>query len=241
MRTLYGLYASPWTEKARWALDHHSVTYVFHEHVPLLGEPFLRQKAKRAGAKATVPLLEDDREVIVGSPEIARHAERIGRGSPLFPSSADDDVQRFSELSDRITDVGRAVVIQRLKGNHAAQRELLPRFVPDMVRGIAAPMTSMAARFLASKYEVDVDLDTQIAGTLRPALLEVRRALGGRSTLLDAFSWADIAIASALTAVRPHHAASMGPATVATWTQDELAREFDDLLMWRDAVYKNYR
>jgi glutathione S-transferase len=89
MRTLYGLSQSPWTEKARWALDHHSVAYRYHEHVPVLGELLLRAKARSRprGTKASVPLLTDGDAVLCSSLAIARHAESIGRGDPL--ASAD--------------------------------------------------------------------------------------------------------------------------------------------------------
>ena len=51
-RTLYGLSLSPWTERARWALDHHGVAYDYHEHVPMLGEVLLRMKARTRRARA---------------------------------------------------------------------------------------------------------------------------------------------------------------------------------------------
>ncbi len=37
-RRLIGLHYSPWTEKARWALDRQRVPYAFEEHLPMLGE-----------------------------------------------------------------------------------------------------------------------------------------------------------------------------------------------------------
>ena len=54
--TLYGVGYSPWTERARWALDHHRIAYRYREHLPMLGEPMLRRRARAAGqAKPTAP------------------------------------------------------------------------------------------------------------------------------------------------------------------------------------------
>jgi glutathione S-transferase len=41
--------------------------------------------------------------------------------------------------------------------------------------------------------------------------------------------------------VKPHARATVGPRTREAWTQPELAREFADVLAWRDAVYAKHR
>src|SRR5262245_44456729 len=43
-RALLGAFYSPWTERARWALDHHGIAYRFEEHVPVVGELALRRR-----------------------------------------------------------------------------------------------------------------------------------------------------------------------------------------------------
>jgi glutathione S-transferase len=109
------------------------------------------------------------------------------------------------------------------------------------MKSIAAPSASMAVSFLAKKYAVPTDLDAEVKQVLRPALEEVRAALNGRPYLLDAFTYADITVACGLQSVRPHDRAPLGPGTRQTWTNEELAKEFDDLLMWRDAIYRKHR
>lgn len=245
MGTLYGMRQSPWTEKARWALDHHGVAYAYHEHVPLAGEVLLRAKLrKHRGPKPTsVPLFADERGALyTSSIEIARHADRVGRGAALFPRSGADDVERWNELSDRIIGVGRVRVLARLRADRELQREALPELVPRFVRSALASSSSLAARFLAAKHDVPADLEREVEQTLRPALGEVRRALSGSRYLVGgALSYADVAIAAALRAVRPESRAAIGPATRAAWSDDALAREFEDLLMWRDAIYAKHR
>jgi len=243
MRTLYGLSQSPWTEKARWALDHHAIAYRYHEHVPVFGELLLRMKARSRprGTKASVPLLVDGDDVLLSSLAIARHADARGRGGPLFPAESDDEITRWADLSDRMIGAGRVKVLAGLRTKREAQREALPSFIPGLLRGVLAPTAMTAAAFLGSKYDLPRDPDAEAEKTLRPALDEVRAALVGRTHLLERFSFADVAIAAALQAVRPPMRAPIGPATRDLWTNDALAREYADLLVWRDAVYASHR
>jgi glutathione S-transferase len=239
MRTLYGLRQSPWTERARWALDHHGIVYTYHEHVPMLGELFLRRKAKVK--KPTVPLLADGDDAIMGSFEIAKHAERIGRSAPLFPQGKDLDIAHWNDVAERMTRVGRMWVMRNLLTSRDAQRESLPTFIPDALRGALAPTSAMAIRFLAKKHAVSTDVEAEIEHTLRPAMEDLRKALEGKSYLLDIFTYADIAIAATLQIVRPHEQADLPPGTREAWTNDALAKDFEDLLSWRDTVVRKHR
>jgi glutathione S-transferase len=242
MRTLYGLTQSPWTEKARWALDHHTLAYSYHEHVPLLGEVLLRLKTRTRprGTKPSVPLLVDGDASFCSSLAIARHAEDIGRGEPLFPKNLDLDVERWVEVSDRIIGAGRTRVFAGLRTNREAQREALPTFIPGPLRVVLTPMAAMAAVFLGTKHHVVRDAAAAEA-TLRAAVEEVEAARGGRLYLLDRFTFADIAIAASLQAVMPRKRSAFGPATQAIWTNEALAREHADLLAWRDKIYTKHR
>lgn len=239
MRTLYGLSQSPWTHRARWALEHHGITYRYHEHLPMLGEPLLRRKA--GVKKATVPLLSDGDRAIMGSFAIARHAEASGRGAPLFPRDRDDEIERYDAVAERISNVGRAWVMKRLSESRAAQREALPSFMPAVVRSALAPSAAMAVSFLVKKHGVPTDVDVEIRQVMRPALEELRGALSDKPYLLGSFTYADVTVACALGALRPHDSTPIGPATREVWTNEALASEFDDLLMWRDAVYRKHR
>ncbi len=239
MRTLYGLVQSPWTQRARWALEHHGVAFTYHEHVPMLGEVFLRRKA--GVRKATVPLLSDGNDAIMGSFEIAKHAERIGRSAPLFPQGKDADVERWNDVAERMTRVGRMWLIRNMLESREAQRESLPAFIPGFMRGALAPSSAMALRFLAKKHNIGSNVDDEVEHTLRPALEDIRKALHGKSYLLDVFTYADMAIAAALQVVRPHEKADLAPGTRQAWTNDVLAKEFDDLLDWRDTIVRKHR
>lgn len=243
MRTLYGIGQSPWTERARWALDHHRVPYTYHEHVPLLGEALLRRAARRGGRSegpATVPLLVDDAGTKTSSTAIARHAEAIGEGEPLFPEGL--DVMTWDELSQEMAEVGRAWLLRNLARDKAMQREAVPGFVPGPLRGLLAPGSALAASFLARKHGVLADVDGAVARILVPALERVRGALAGRDYLAGGrFTWADICIATSLQAVRPHATFPFGPATASAWANEEVAASAGDLLAWRDRVVAAHR
>jgi glutathione S-transferase len=254
-RTLYGLSQSPWTERARWALDHHGLEHAYREHMPMVGELLLRRRAARArGAedarkkKPSVPLLVDGDAVVMGSFEIAKHADAIGRGAALFPRDADPEMARWVDVAERMTGVGRAWVLRRILESPGAQAESVPGFVPGPLRGALAPTVAMAVRFLLAKYAVPTDVRAEIDRTLRPLLEEVRGALAGakdggdgRQYLLGQFSFADMAVAATLHVLRPRAGSDLGPATRAAWTNEELAAEFGDLVRWRDAVYAKHR
>lgn len=246
-RTLYGLSQSPWTERARWALDHHGVAYEYHEHVPMLGEVLLRAKARTM--KASVPLFADGDDVVMGSFAITKHAERIGRGPSLFPSEKDDDIARWVDAAERMMNVGRAWFMKRALASKAVQAESLPAFVPGALRGVSASTAALGIRFLAKKYAVPDDADAEVEKTLRPVLEELRLELRqsptakSRTYLLSSgtFTVVDLVLAATLQVIRPHTSAKLGPATRAAWTNDALAAEFGELLEWRDAIYAAHR
>ena len=243
MRTLYGLTISLFTEKALFALDHHGLAYEFHEHVPLVGEVFLRLKSKGRppGAKATVPLLVDGDETLPSSLAIARYADRIGNGARLFSEENDDAIVHFAALSDQIIEMGRTRIVRGMRGNREAQLENTPKWVPGFLRGAFAPSVALATSFIASKHGVVTD-QAEVVARARPALQAVRAALAkGPHLVGDAFSFADIAIATSLGVVKPHADAPLGPATRAILTQDALVDELADLLAWRDEVYRQHR
>lgn len=243
-RTLFGLRVSPWTERARWALDHHQLSYDYHEHVPMLGELLLRRKARTS--KASVPLLADGDDVVMGSLAIAKHAERRRSGPPLFPDGKEEIVDRWAEVAEVISKAGRDRLLARMAADPKAQAESLPSFVPGGLRGLMAPTAGMAVRFLARKYGSGSDpatVEARAEATIRPLLEETREAIkdGGYVLAKDCFTFADIALASALQVLRPRAEMAIGAATRDAWTNEKLADEFEDLVAWRDTVYAKHR
>src|SRR5687768_11246992 len=106
MRRLIGLSYSPWTEKARWSLDHHGLEYHYREHTILLGSPRLRLQSRRFTGRVTVPALLDEGRVFGDSHEIARRADEVGSGPTLFPSQEVEEIFRWNLLSERALQAG---------------------------------------------------------------------------------------------------------------------------------------
>ena len=238
MAQLFQLSYSPWSEKARWALDHHRVRYRKVDHVPMLGELRLRLAAGKLGGPVSVPLLVDGDVVLADSLAIARYAERAGGGAPLFPPGRETEVVGWSDASEALAAGGRGLGIARTRSDPEAQREALPRGMPRFL----APTAGLAAAFLARKYGASDD-EVEAVARMREVLVEVRAALDGGAYLLGDFSYADVAIAACLQVVTPVDGAYLriGPATRRVWTTAALARDFSDLLAWRDAIYARHR
>lgn len=242
MRTLVGLQYSPWSEIARWSLDHHGLAYKKEAYLPMLGEPLLRLRMGRLRGKVSVPVLFDDGAVIGDSMDIARHADRVGKGRPLFPAGREDEVLRWRARSEKLLFAGRRLVLHRLAESRAGLDASLPRWAIWPFRPLFIPVARLAVRYVARKYAA-----TSPVGTLAPeitgALDELREHLEGRATILDAFSFADLVMACALQFLVPvaDEHMRLHPATREVWTSPDLVEKYRDLVTWRDAIYAAHR
>jgi len=244
MPTLVAEYFAPWSEKARWALDHHGVAYDYREHVPLVGELALRARTGRWRGRVSTPALVADDGVLLDSFAIARHADAHGRGAPLFPPGREADVAAWNERSEAALAAGRALYLVRLARDRAAQAETLPPGLPLALRRALAPATALAVGFIRRKYRIDAAATAAAEDTLDRELRGLRAALAGRAHLLgDALSYADVAMAVTLQFVAPVDSAyvPLGPASRVAWTHPVLAGRHADLVAWRDALYARHR
>src|SRR5579871_3919871 len=115
MTELLGLVYSPWSEKARFALDVRRVPYRFRHYQPLVGEPALRVKLRRFTGRVSVPVLTlDDGRVLSDSADIARWADGHGEGPRLFPPQHEAAIAGFIGLSERALAAGRALSLHRM-------------------------------------------------------------------------------------------------------------------------------
>ncbi len=242
-RTLVSLPVSPFSERARWALDHHRLRYRTIVHEPFIGEAKL-QKLVGPGKKATAPALIEHGIVIGDSTLIARHADIHGEGSPLFLSGKDAELAHWLTLANETSAAGRVLVSVALLKNGGALDETLPRRLGQL-RPLLRPVTRYGTRWFARKYNFGLDAAAVAAATaaVRAGLDAVREGLHGKRYVLDEFSYADILVALLLQMVTPvqHAAYPLKPATRAAWTSPQLAKEFADLVEWRDALYTRHR
>jgi glutathione S-transferase len=238
------LRVSPWSERARWALDHHRIAYRVVEHFPIIGERRLRQLVGPDKPRATVPVLLAGGEVLSESWDIARYADRHGQGTKLFPTEHEAVIQRWTTLADETMQAGRALIVSAMLASPAALDEGAPPAVPKWARPALRPVTRQATRAFGRKYGVDLEAQAAHLAKLRGALDELRKGLGaGALHLLGSFTYADIAMATLLQGISPvaDRYLQLGPATRAAWTRGALAKEFADLVAWRDALYESRR
>jgi glutathione S-transferase len=248
MTELLALPYSPWSEKARWALDVRRVPYVYRVYQPIVGELGLRAKLRRARGRVTVPVLTtDDGDVLTDSTEIARWADARGEGPALFPAEHEREIATLVALSDRALEAARAVALTRMLADDEALAEMTPASMRRL-RRIASSIGAFGIRRTLRKYEGDrVVLDdrrralTQTLDELRAALA---RASGGSKprTLLGRFTYADIAASQAVVcASLPPFGLKLRPASRRCWTDPELRGRYADLVEWRDALYEAHR
>ena len=239
---------SPWSEKARWALDHHSIRYTERLHVPLMGEPLLRWRLRRLRGRITVPLLLAGGQAFTDSYDIAHFAERTGHGAPLFLRGHEDEIDHWNRVSNDIMDAGRALFTDRALHDREARQESLRGVVPRPFRRMLAPLATVGLRFIQRKHHVPRSgMDTR-RDRIRAGLAELRGALAdGRPFILGrTFSYADVAMATALQGVvAPPAQCSehlhLGPGLRRSLTDLELASEMTDVVEWRDQLYINHR
>ncbi len=261
---LYGLSYSPWTMQVRWALAHHGIEYLYREYVPMLGEPWLRAVGGR-GATQSVPLLIAKDLTVGDSWAIARWADRVGSGASLFPQHAMSDMEELHTIIEAGKAAGRALAVAAMARDPQAQRESLPGFVPEFMRGVLRPAAGMAVGYVARKYGTSEAADAEHESTLERALSAIRRAKGDRTTIfaphvehvdgldsqsdeakaangsssrgpLAGLSYADMFSCATLEFVQPHPGSTLGAAARRCWTRPGLAREFRDLLEWRETL-----
>lgn len=233
---------APWSEKARWALDHHRVPYRQVEYLPLVDEPWLRLRLRKPLARVTVPVLFAESGPVRDSLSIAEYADRIGKGTKLLPRNRHAEILTWNDKSERALRATRVRVIARMEMVAGAKAEALPKQIPGPLRPVLAVTTGLALAHLRNKYALGRDMEGSQA-TVRTILEDLRRALGGKPYLFDTLTYADITMAVVLQGVRPvpDTFIALGPATRQVWSNEELAREVPDLLEWRDALYANHR
>jgi glutathione S-transferase len=242
-RTLVVLRYSPYSERARWALDHHSLRYRLVHHEPFIGERRLRRLIGDPARRATVPVLVSPGVLLTDSWDIALHADRIGGAEKLVPEADAAAIAELRALADEAMNFGRVLVTRALLDSNAALDEVAPRYIPHFLRPLFRPVARYGTRWFGRKYALDLGELEHPRQKVRSALARFREQLGQKPYLLGHFSYADILVCSVLQGIRPpeHAAVRLRPASRAAWTQVELAAEFEDLLAWRDTVYRDAR
>ncbi|MBT8493280.1 MAG: glutathione S-transferase, partial [Deltaproteobacteria bacterium] len=227
--TLYGISYSPWSERARWALDHHGIEYRARDYVAMLSEPLLRLRTRAFTGKMTAPVLLTADGVIRDSVEIARWADRQGRSVPLFPAGHEAAVDGWIERSNRLLEAGRALSTQRTRADEEALASMVP--APKKLRKRLLFVGKLGALYLARKYDFEGLPREQLLVSLRKELDALRDGLDGKAHLIgDELSFADISCACALQFVEPvdDQWIKLGYHARRTMCSPAMAREYSD-------------
>jgi glutathione S-transferase len=242
---LLGLPYSPWSERARWALDVRRVEYQKRLYQPLVGEPELRWRLKKWFGPVSVPILILEDRSIGDSFEIAKWADTQGLGAKLFPAGSEDKILHWNNTAQTALAAGRLLSLARVLQSDEAVDELLPRAM--RLGATTRAISRFGVERTIKKYNNGKDFTAQEA-LLISALETIRQALGANpadkpSTLLPEFSYADITVAQALSFVKPPESRHLKIArhTKELFGDPVLAERFSDLIAWRDRLYSLYR
>ncbi len=243
LRCLYALKISPWSERARWVLDHHRLAYREIEHVPFMGERRLRRLLGNPEGRATVPVLVEGERVLTNSWDIARYADREGHGEKLLPPELEQEIRGWHERAEIRMSAGRALTVASMLASDEALEESLPGQVPRLLRRLLRPGTRFGMRWFARKYQLDLAGTAAAERVLCEGLEALRSALQGASYVLGRFSYADIIAASMLQGVVPvaDRYLRLGPGMRRAWTKPALAARYPELIAWRDQLYERHR
>jgi glutathione S-transferase len=237
---------SPWTEKARWALEHHRIAFDYDEYTPLMSEPWLRIRARRLRGPISVPyLLARDGSLSLGdSFAIAREADRRASTSSLLvpPDLDEEEITQWNDRAERLMRAGRSQILARTEEDKEVAMESLPSHIPKALRSPLSGTVRLGTSYLRKKYKVQPIPDE----ALEPDLQTIRETIernGGEGLVKNRFTVADIAIVTALQAIRPHETEPVGlaPAQRKAWSRPTLASRFEDVLRWRDQMLSRHR
>lgn len=239
---LYCISYSPWSEKARWALDHHGVAYRAVPYAPILDEPKLRLRLRRAAGVISAPVLFAGGRVVEGSDQIARWAQAEGTGPALLPAGEAAAIARWEQRAEAALAAGRALGLTRFLQTPRFLASLAP---PGLPGPVARPLTAWGIRRTLHKYGADRRSAADHEAAFRSELDALREALGGATerTILPAFSLADVCMAQVFQFIQPQN--------VGTFRLNRLGREghrhaglcadYPDLLAWRQWLYATHR
>lgn len=204
----------------------------------MIGEIPMRFRAGKWSGKLSVPLLIDEGKTVQGSLEIAEHLDAHGKNTPLVPKEKRAEISTFFDEIELAMRAARERFTHDLRNDPEAQREAVPGFFRAI--GMAGPTAKMGSWFIVGKYDAK---EGAVEDRIRKGLAAVRNAVGKKEYVFDSFSFADIIGASVVQTVHAFDEKylEIPPGTKRLWHHDALAKEFADVIAWRDRLYEKHR
>jgi glutathione S-transferase len=222
---LIQMYASPWAERVRWALNYKGVPYEKQDYQPGVDE----EAVKKLTGQAQVPVLLVNGTVIPDSTAILDWLEQYKPQPALMPASDKDraQVMLWEEL---------------MGGVLGPQARML--VIGHFLRA-SEPELRQGGGYFAQKYQHSSYAEEQAKVTIERILTILKHALDGRQYLVgEAFTRADVTVASMLLLVNPPpdelflFPSSMRPMYTVPLTSDSV---FAPIFAWRDQMYRERR
>jgi glutathione S-transferase len=222
---LIQMYASPWAERVRWALNFKGVPYEKQDYRPGVDE----EAVKKLTGQAQVPVLLVNGTVIPDSTAILNWLEQYKPQPALLPASEKEraQVMLWEELMDGVLGTQARMLII---GHFLRSDE------PELQQG---------GRYFAQKYQYSPYAEEHAKAAIERLLTVLKYALEGRRHLIgETFTRADITAASMLLLVNPPpDDLFLFPAPMRPIYTVPLTREaaFAPLFAWRDEMYRKHR
>jgi len=249
MGELYYLHVSPWSEKARWAMDLSHYNYTIINFTPMITTPIVRIRSRNFTRKVTAPTLINNQVCISDAYNIAQYVNNKNSDEhhasvDLFPCELKSQIDELDILSNQILQVGRALVCIRMKNHRGAKLMSLPPEIPSAIRPIMLPVATMGLYYFKTKYGFDWNKREEYIETMRQGLRKVKKQLTNSGDyLLGKFTYADISLAVTLQMIEPigNKYIPLDSDTESCWKTPELKEEFSDLIEWRNRIYLKHR
>ena len=222
---LIQMYASPWAERVRWALNFKGVPYEKQDYQPGVDE----EAVKKLTGQAQVPVLLVNGSVIPDSTAILNWLEQHHPQPALMPASEKDraQVMMWEELMDGVL-------------GPQARMLIIGHFLRS-----SAPELQQGGQYFAQKYQHTQYAEEHAKVTVERILTILKHALDGHEYLVgDTFTRADLTTASMFLLVNPppddlfDFPASMRPMYTASVTSNSA---FAPIFAWRDKMYRKHR
>jgi len=219
------MYASPWAERVRWALNYKGVPYEKQNYQPGVDE----EAVKKLTGQAQVPVLLVNGTVIPDSTAILNWLEEYKPQPALIPAADKDraQVMMWEELMDGVL-------------GPQARMLIIGHFLRS-----SEPELQQGGRYFAQKYQYSSYAEEHAKVTIERILTILKHALDGCQYLVgDVFTRADVTAASMLLLVNPppdEHflfPASIRPMYTVPLTPD---LPFAPIFAWRDKMYRKHR
>jgi glutathione S-transferase len=243
---LVGLHVSPWSIRSRWTMHHAGLThYTFEEYTPIVGEYYLRYRCGNYWDKITVPILfatdlsNNIKHIVTDSVDIAKFADTIRISGPsLFPKGSEEEINRFVDLANKMMECGRHMTMSKINNHQEAKDELVPGWMKS-IPWIGNKVGNSAVSYMLNKYPTNSEQDlATYRSTLQLAKEQLQKS-EGEYLVNDTFTFADIALASAMNPPAKFWNLPFGFRKMLDETALQVS-EYRDLLAWRDNIYEKH-